>query len=198
MQSRVDLMTRPTVAALRRAGCAEVWMGAESGSQKILDAMEKDTRVEQIAAARENLRRHDIRACYFLQFGYPDERWEDIQNTIDLVRRTRPDDIGVSVSYPLPGTKFYELVREELGAKTNWADSEDLCMMFRGTYSDRFYRALHDSLHAEVDVWNMAPGASPERVRELWEEVAALEKTCRTSHPTLLPVLRPAQACSAD
>ena len=198
MQSRVDLMTRPTVAALRRAGCAEVWMGAESGSQKILDAMEKDTRVEQIAAARENLRRHDIRACYFLQFGYPDERWEDIQNTIDLVRRTRPDDIGVSVSYPLPGTKFYELVREELGAKTNWADSEDLCMMFRGTYSDRFYRALHDSLHAEVDMWNMAPGASPERVWELWEEVAALEKTCRTSHPTLLPVLRPAQACSAD
>jgi anaerobic magnesium-protoporphyrin IX monomethyl ester cyclase len=198
MQSRVDLMTRPTVAALRRAGCAEVWMGAESGSQTILDAMEKDTRVEQIAAARENLRRHGIRACYFLQFGYPNERWEDIQKTVELVRRTRPDDVGVSVSYPLPGTRFYERVREELGAKTNWSDSEDLCMMFHGTYTDSFYRALHDALHAEVELWNTAPGASAERVRQLWEVVAALEKTCRTEKPTLLPVLRTAQACSAD
>jgi len=78
MQSRVDLMTRGTVEALRRAGCAEVWMGVESGSQKILNAMDKGTRVEQIALARENLRRQGIRACYFLQFGYPGETWDDI------------------------------------------------------------------------------------------------------------------------
>ena len=80
MQSRCDLMTRDTVDALRRAGCAEVWMGAESGSQKILDAMDKGMRVEQIYEARENLRRHGIRACFFLQFGYPGETWEDIES----------------------------------------------------------------------------------------------------------------------
>ncbi|HZQ97005.1 MAG TPA: radical SAM protein, partial [Candidatus Sulfotelmatobacter sp.] len=73
MQTRVDLMTPETVSALRRAGCAEVWMGAESGSQKILDAMDKGTRVDQIAKARGNLREVGIRACYFLQFGYPGE-----------------------------------------------------------------------------------------------------------------------------
>ena len=117
MQSRCDLMTRDTVGALRRAGCAEVWMGAESGSQKILDAMDKGTRVEQIYEARENLRRHGIRACFFLQFGYPGETWEDIEQTIRMVRETEPDDIGVSVSYPLPGTKFYERVAAELGRK---------------------------------------------------------------------------------
>ncbi len=198
MQSRVDLMTRPTVAALRRAGCAEVWMGAESGSQRILDAMEKDTHVGQVAAARENLRRHGIRACYFLQFGYPGERWDDIAKTIELVRGTRPDDVGVSVSYPLPGTRFYARVREELGAKTNWSDSEDLCMMFHGSYTDTFYRALHDAIHAEVELWNTVAGASAERVRELWAEVMSLEKTCRVDKPTLLPVLQTAQACSAD
>ena len=182
MQSRVDLMTRPTVAALRRAGCEEVWMGAESGSQKILDAMEKDTRVEQIAAAREHLLRHGIRACYFLQFGYPGETWNDIQKTIELVRRTRPDDIGVSVSYPLPGTKFYESVAEQLGAKTNWSDSEDLAMMFRGAYRDEFYHALHDALHAEVETWSRAADArssSAAEVRRLWERVYSLEETCR-------------------
>jgi anaerobic magnesium-protoporphyrin IX monomethyl ester cyclase len=150
MQSRSDLMTRDTVSALRRAGCEEVWMGAESGSQKILDAMEKGTRVEQIYEARENLRRHGIRAGFFLQFGYPGEALNDIERTIQMVRETAPDDIGVSVSYPLPGTKFYQRVVAELGSKENWSDSGDLAMMFHGAYSSEFYRELADALHAEV------------------------------------------------
>lgn len=189
MQSRVDLMTPDTVRALRRAGCAEVWMGAESGSQKILDAMDKGTRVDQIAKARENLRREGIRACYFLQFGYPSETWKDIQNTIRLVRDTRPDDIGVSVSYPLPGTKFFERVQAQLGEKTNWSDSEDLAMMFQGTYTNEFYRALHDALHAQVDYWNSAKGHHKEggchESEELWQRVMELEKTCRNPRPTV-------------
>jgi radical SAM superfamily enzyme YgiQ (UPF0313 family) len=192
MQSRVDLMTREAVSALKRAGCAEVWMGAESGSQKILDAMDKDTRVEQIAAARAHLQKHGIRACYFLQFGYPGEGWAEIQKTIDLVRRTRPDDIGVSVSYPLPGTQFYERVREQIGAKTHWSDSEDLCVVFRGAYTDEFYRALHDALHAEVETWNTA--GSTASAEALWRKVEALEKTSRTRNPVLLPILQRAVA----
>ena len=92
MQSRVDLMSAETVQALHRAGCMEVWMGVESGSQKILTAMDKGTRVDQVAVARESLRKEGIRACYFLQFGYPGENWQDIQKTIALVRDTRPDD----------------------------------------------------------------------------------------------------------
>jgi anaerobic magnesium-protoporphyrin IX monomethyl ester cyclase len=150
MQSRPDLMTRDTVGDLRRAGCAEVWMGAESGSQKILDAMEKGTRVEHIYEARENLRRHGIRACFFLQFGYPGETREDIELTKKMVRDTAPDDIGVSVAYPLPGTKFYDRVAADLGEKRNWSDSGDLAMMFRGAFSSEYYRELADTLHAEV------------------------------------------------
>jgi anaerobic magnesium-protoporphyrin IX monomethyl ester cyclase len=185
-------MTPETVAALRRAGCAEVWMGAESGSQKILDAMDKGTRIDQVAKARENLRNEGIRACYFLQFGYPGETWHDIQNTIKLVRDTRPDDIGVSVSYPLPGTKFYDRVRGQLGDKTNWSDSEDMAMMFQGTYTNDFYRALHDALHAQVDSWNSARKTerkqhdSRDEPDELWRRVMKLERTCRNPQPTVL------------
>jgi anaerobic magnesium-protoporphyrin IX monomethyl ester cyclase len=62
----------------------------------------------------------------------------------------RPDDIGVSVSYPLPGTRFYELVREQLNGKTHWQDSNDLAMMFRGTYTSEFYREIRDLLHEQV------------------------------------------------
>jgi anaerobic magnesium-protoporphyrin IX monomethyl ester cyclase len=192
MQSRVDLMTADNVRSLRRAGCAEVWMGVESGSQKILDAMDKGTRVEQIAKARENLRQQGIRACYFLQFGYPGETWQDIQNTIKLVRDTRPDDIGVSVSYPLPGTKFFDRVQAQLGDKTNWSDSEDMAMMFQGAYTNEFYRALHDALHAQVDSWSWrsTEGAQKKQSRderdELWRRVMHLEETCRNPRPTVL------------
>ena len=177
IQARADLLTKESVHALKRAGCAEVWMGVESGSQKVLDAMEKGLRVEEVVVARDYLKREGIRACYFLQLGYPGERWEDLQKTIALVRETRPDDVGVSFSYPLPNTRFYAKVKQQLGAKQNWSDSEDLCVMFKGAYSDRMYRAVRDALHAEVESWK--PGQAREAHPDLWKEVAALEPVCR-------------------
>ena len=180
MQSRCDLMTRGTVDALRRAGCAEVWMGAESGSQAVLDAMEKGMRVEKTYEACDNLRAHGMRTGLFLQFGYPGENWEDIQRTIRMVRRTRPDEIGVSVAYPLPGTKFYNLVEAQLGAKKNWEDSDDLAMMFQGAYTSEFYRALRDALHGEV------AGARGQELAALWRQVEALKETSAMPNPTPL------------
>jgi anaerobic magnesium-protoporphyrin IX monomethyl ester cyclase len=148
--SRADLLTRKgEVEALARAGAQTVWLGAESGSQKILDAMDKGTQVEQIYEARRLLKAAGIRACFFLQFGYPGETRDDIEETIQLVRDADPDDIGISVSYPLPGTKFYDTVREQLGDKQNWQDSYDLAMLYRGPFSTAFYRKLHSVIHKE-------------------------------------------------
>ncbi len=201
MQSRVDLMIPSTTNNLALAGCKEVWVGAESGSQRVLDAMEKGTEVAQILAARRNLQRVGIRACFFLQFGYPGETWEDIEMTIDLVRRARPDDIGVSVSYPLPGTRFHARVRTQLEQKTNWEDSEDLAMMFKGTYTGDFYHALHDALHFEVGLTQsnasifcreetesgLMPTVSQwQELMKLWTRVGQLESRCRHAEPTRL------------
>jgi anaerobic magnesium-protoporphyrin IX monomethyl ester cyclase len=185
IQSRADLMSEETVACLKRAGCAEVWMGVESGSQRVLDAMDKGLRVGEIKVARERLGDAGIRACYFLQFGYPGEQWEDIQKTIELVRSTRPDDIGVSFSYPLPGTPFFERVQEQIGAKSNWTDSDDLCLMFTAAYKDEFYLALRNALHAEVDFWQSdgLSKASQDWVA-LWDKVSELEQTSRNSEAT--------------
>jgi radical SAM superfamily enzyme YgiQ (UPF0313 family) len=183
IQSRADLMTHATVVGLKRAGCTEVWMGAESGSQKILNAMDKGLRVSDVVIARSRLADENIRACYFLQFGYPGETWEDIQQTIALVRNTRPDDIGISLSYPLPGTIFYERVQEQIGAKRNWTDSDDLCVMFRATYKDEFYKALRNALHAEVNSWNKA---DTEDTGFLWQQVFELEPKMRNQEATTL------------
>jgi len=146
---RADQVTAEVAGALRRARCRTAWLGAESGSQRVLDAMEKGTRVEQIAKASRLLHEAGIEVGFFLQFGYPGETREDIEATLQMVRDCRPDDIGVSVSYPLPGTTFYQRVHAELGQKQNWIDSSDLAMMYRATYVPDFYRALHRLVHAE-------------------------------------------------
>ena len=148
IQSRADLlMQEHYVEALARAGCENSWMGAESGSQKILDAMDKGTTVEQIAGATRLLREHGIRASFFIQFGYPGETREDIELTIGMIKTLMPDNIGISVSYPLPGTVFYEQVKSELKDKANWTDSDELKLMFRNTYSPEFYKQLHRYVH---------------------------------------------------
>jgi anaerobic magnesium-protoporphyrin IX monomethyl ester cyclase len=148
IQSRADLLVQEKyVTYLAEAGCEEVWMGAESGSQKILDAMDKGTTVSQIKEARALLRQYGIKVAFFLQYGYLGETMEDIQMTIGLLKDTMPDDIGISVSYPLPGTAFYDKVKQDLILKSNWTDSDDLDMMFHNTYPSTFYKKLHRYTH---------------------------------------------------
>ncbi|MDE3057552.1 MAG: B12-binding domain-containing radical SAM protein [Bacteroidota bacterium] len=148
--SRVDLLLKnDTIPVLKHAGCETVWIGAESGSQKILDAMEKGITVEQVYQSTSAMKRHGIRVGFFLQFGYSGEERSDIDATLRMVRECSPEEIGISVSYPLPGTKFYESVKTELKAKQNWVDSDDLEVMFAGRYTPEFYRVLHSYTHKQ-------------------------------------------------
>jgi len=151
--SRADLLLRTEIVQdLADSGCEIVWIGAESGSQKILDSMEKGITVEQIYEAAKSLHNIGINVAFFLQLGYLGESWDDIILTRKLIRECLPDDIGISVSYPLPGTPFFERVKNELGSKRNWVDSADLDLMFPGTYPPGFYRVLHTFLHTEFQV----------------------------------------------
>ena len=172
IQSRVNLMTPRAVAALHEAGAEEVWLGVESGSQRILDAMQKGSRVEQARAATRTLRHHGIRACWFVQLGYLGEDWEDILLTRDLIRTVRPDEIGVSVSYPLPGTPFHQTVRDQMKSKHNWEQTDDLEMLFHGTYTTDFYRHVRDLLHDEVDSLRRGNGVLHDRWSALEAEQA--------------------------
>ncbi|MGA2601214.1 MAG: radical SAM protein [Bryobacteraceae bacterium] len=187
IQSRADLLTDKAVQALAQAGCTEVWMGAESGSQKILDAMDKGIRVEQVIGARERLRAAGIQAAYFVQFGYPGETFDDILATAALIRETQPDEIGVSVSNPLPGTKFYRMVGAQLGEKDHWQDSNDLAMMFEGTYTTPFYRMLYQLVHRELELMSRsAPKEDLEEVGRQWIELGQVESSYRSSSPTFV------------
>jgi anaerobic magnesium-protoporphyrin IX monomethyl ester cyclase len=180
---RADGVTDEIARLLAAAGCRTAWIGAESGAQEILDAMEKGTRVDQIYHAARALRAAGIEVGFFLQFGYPGETLEYVERTLQMVRDCEPDDIGVSVSYPLPGTPFYERVKEQLGAKQNWVDSSDLAMMYHATYVPGFYRALHALVHAE---FRARKTASMKRgLRALLRTLAA-----SAYHAARIPLLR--------
>jgi anaerobic magnesium-protoporphyrin IX monomethyl ester cyclase len=187
VQTRADLISARMALALRDAGCKEAWIGAESGSQKVLDAMNKGTTVSEIITARDRFKAAGIRVGFFIQLGYLDEHIEDIRATRDLLAAARPDDIGVSVSYPLPGTKFYDLVKAQLRAKTHWRESNDLDMMFHGTYTSDFYRAVRNLLHDQISLQTAAAagahehGKAADAIEQRWQELLNDEVNYRSS-----------------
>jgi anaerobic magnesium-protoporphyrin IX monomethyl ester cyclase len=144
--------------------------------------MNKGTTVAEIRIARDRLRAVGIRVGFFIQLGYMDEQLDDILATRDLLDAARPDEIGVSVSYPLPGTKFYDLVKAQLRGKTHWQESDDLEMMFQGTYTSDFYRAVRNLLHDQITLQtlDMAVGgdehiAAKRTLDQRWKELLSRE-----------------------
>jgi anaerobic magnesium-protoporphyrin IX monomethyl ester cyclase len=187
IQTRADLVSQRMAEALRDAGCREAWLGAESGSQRVLDAMNKGTTVTEIEVARARLKAVGIRVGFFIQLGYMGEQLSDILATRALLEAARPDEIGVSVSYPLPGTKFYDLVKAQLGGKTHWQESDDLEMMFQGTYTSDFYRAIRNLLHDQITC-QTADGAAKRNLESNWKELLSRETQYRSerAHPRVL------------
>jgi anaerobic magnesium-protoporphyrin IX monomethyl ester cyclase len=114
--------------------------------------MEKDLSVEETRAAVVRLRQNGVRVGLFLQFGYTGEDWTEVQATRALVRELLPDDIGISVSYPLPGTRFHAKTAERLGNKHNWSESSDLDPLVPSRFSRGFYQTLSRVVHAELRV----------------------------------------------
>ncbi|MCB9739795.1 MAG: B12-binding domain-containing radical SAM protein [Deltaproteobacteria bacterium] len=174
--SRADLLVRPGEAdAFADAGAEVVWMGAESGSQTVLDAMDKGTKVEEIEEATRLLHGRGVEVAYFLQFGYPGETRADIEATRAMLRRCKPDDIGISVSYPLPGTRFHDRVADQLGVKQHWIDSSDLDMLYEGPFPTAFYRHLHRVVHMDYKsrrtLWRLR-GQTPRSHRPSPRELA--------------------------
>lgn len=174
IQTRADLISERMAAALRAAGCHEAWLGAESGSQRVLDAMNKGLRVAEIHTARARLGAVGIRVGFFIQLGYLGEELPDILATRELIESTRPDDVGVSVAYPLPGTRFHELVSAQLGEKTRWRASGELAMMFQGTYTSPFYREVRDLLHEAVRVSSQQ---SAHALQRRWDTLLARQES---------------------
>ncbi|MBS3783576.1 MAG: B12-binding domain-containing radical SAM protein [Anaerolineae bacterium] len=152
--SRVDLMDEEIARLLKDLDCRRIHFGAESGSQSVLDAMNKGITVDQIDRAAELCGRLDIETYFYMMVGYPGETWSDVKRSVQLLRRTRPDEFSTTIAYPLPGTPFYEEVQDRLACEgeeaADWTHTAENRVLFeRGRFSTLFYRRVIRWFHSE-------------------------------------------------
>jgi len=150
--SRADRMMKDDVLqALAELGCWRIWIGAESGSQRILDAMERGVTVEQVLFAARAAKRHGIQVGLFLMWGYDGETVDDIAATIDLVKRADPDVFLTTVAYPIKNTPYFSGLGARAGVPMDWATSTDRDHEVRGRYPRELYRHADRWLRQEVE-----------------------------------------------
>jgi radical SAM superfamily enzyme YgiQ (UPF0313 family) len=148
--TRADRLNPAMAEALAALGCFRVWIGSESGSQRVLDAMRRDVKVEQVQAAVKLLKQHGIETGMFLMWGYEGEEIEDIEATVEHVKQCRPDVFFTTVAYPIKGTPYFEQVESRLVKIGGWRQSTDRDIQIRGRRSRRFYKNADELLRVET------------------------------------------------
>jgi radical SAM superfamily enzyme YgiQ (UPF0313 family) len=171
--TRADRMNPRVAETLAELGCFRVWIGSESGSQRILDAMQRGVRVEQVHEAVRLSRAHGIETGMFLMWGYNGEEMCDIEATVDHVKTCRPDVFLTTVSYPIKGTPYFDEVSPRLVNIRDWAQSTDRDLRIAGRHSRRFYGFADQLLQHEVAGDLTAAAADRAALRESFHEVEA-------------------------
>lgn len=171
--TRADRLQNEAAAAeLAALGCYRIWIGAESGSQRILDAMQREVTLAEVHRAIELARRHGIQVGMFLMWGYEGEQLQDIAATVQLVRETNPDTFLTTVSYPIKGTPYFETVRERVRLSQPWSAATDRDYAIEGRRDRAYYRLADAWLRNEVEASRLT-GSDPARAAALMEQARA-------------------------
>ena len=161
--SRADRLSPKVVDTLAEMGCFRVWIGSESGSQRILDAMERGVTVEQVQQAVALCRSAGIQSGMFLMWGYEGEDLSDIEATVDHVKKTDPDIFFTTVAYPIMGTPYFSDVAGRVEGQKAWRESSDRDFRIRNRHSRQFYRYADKLLRSEVELKRLGLKAGADR-----------------------------------
>jgi anaerobic magnesium-protoporphyrin IX monomethyl ester cyclase len=180
--TRADRMTDEITDLLAELGCFRVWIGSESGSQRILDSMERGVTVEQVQRAVEMSRARGIQSGMFLMWGYEGEEIQDIEATIEHVKRTDPDVFFTTVAYPIKGTPYFERVSNQVVQIKPWSQTSDREFNIHGRHSRKFYEHVDRLLRNEVELSRLRRDglnrhAEPSLIASIATERAALRDT---------------------
>jgi anaerobic magnesium-protoporphyrin IX monomethyl ester cyclase len=167
--SRADRLNEEMLDLLAELGCFRIWIGSESGSQRILDAMDRGVKIEQVQTAIELARSRGIQSGMFLMWGYEDEQLPDIEATIEHVKRSSPDIFFTTVAYPIKGTPYYESTRQRLVQVQPWSETSDRELRIRGRHSRKFYEYADRVLRDEVTLSQLSnrPAADTVTISDL-------------------------------
>jgi anaerobic magnesium-protoporphyrin IX monomethyl ester cyclase len=150
--SRADRLSDEVVDLLAALGCFRVWIGSESGSQRILDSMERGVTVEQVQSAVSACKTRGIQTGMFLMWGYDGEELQDIEQTIEHVKRSDPDIFFTTIAYPIKGTPYYKSVADSLVQLKPWNETSDREVVVQGRLPARFYEFADRLLRDEVEL----------------------------------------------
>lgn len=148
--SRAERIDDEVADALVSLGCFRVWIGSESGSQRILDAMKRKVTIDQVRETSARLKRRGIEVGMFIMLGFDDERVEDLRATIDHLKKTGPDVFLTTVSYPIKGTPYYDRVADRLTAPAAWGEGTDRDLIVKGRPTRTYYDFARRWMTAEV------------------------------------------------
>ena len=148
--TRADRLNAKVADSLAELGCFRVWIGSESGSQRILDTMQRGVTVEQVRRAVELCRQRGIETGMFLMWGYEGEQLADIEETIEHVKACLPDVFLTTVSYPIKGTPYFDEISDRLVSMSPWPKSTDREFKIRGRHSRTYYSFADQLLKSEV------------------------------------------------
>ena len=148
--TRADRLNARVTAQLAELGCDRVWIGSESGSQRLLDAMQRGVTVAQVRDAVGHLKQSGIRTGMFFMWGYEGEELSDIEATYEHVKACRPDVFFTTVSYPIKGTPYYDEVAPKLVQLGQWQATTDRDIKIRGRRSRHFYQLADQLLRSET------------------------------------------------
>ncbi|MBW8747414.1 MAG: B12-binding domain-containing radical SAM protein [Acidobacteria bacterium] len=179
--SRADRLNEEAMDLLAELGCFRVWIGSESGSQRILDSMQRGVKLDQVQRAVELSKTRGIESGMFLMWGYEGEELEDIEATIQHVSRTQPDIFFTTVSYPIKGTPYYKKIQDDLIQLAPWGTSSDREIKIRGRHSRRYYSFADKLLRSEVALARMRGVNAPDE-----QEVSRLAEEIRNARTGLM------------
>ena len=156
--SRADRMMKDEVLqTLAEMGCYRIWIGSESGSQRILDAMERGVKVDQVIWAAQAAKRYGIQVGMFLMWGYPGEQIEDIAATVDLVKKCQPEIHLTTVAYPIKNTGYFRKAADFVVIDKQWASATDRDYRIKGRHSRTYYKQADLWLNNEVEAARLDP-----------------------------------------
>jgi radical SAM superfamily enzyme YgiQ (UPF0313 family) len=183
--SRADRLNAEMLDLLAELGCFRLWIGSESGSQRILDAMERGVRVEQVQKAVEMSRSRGIQSGMFLMWGYEGEELNDIEATITHVKNSNPDIFFTTVAYPIKGTPYYNRVADRLVQLKPWSQSSDRELIIKGRHSRKFYDFADRLLRDEVALARLQYESQPDSrtVAELQYRIQTARAGMTSSYP---------------
>ena len=150
--TRAERLNDEILTLLKASGCYRIWIGAESGSQKVIDLMDRRVDVNHVKKIIQATNAIGIETGTFIMLGYPGENQEDIDQTIQYLKDANPTYYTITVAYPIKGTALFNDIEKDITVRPDWETSTDREIEFKRSYPRKYYDYAVSKVVSEVEL----------------------------------------------